>query len=86
MMAFVWDPVSVLNLLFCILIVILGYWAYRQKENVVALYIGLGFGLFGISHIAVLLGSQSSEISLLVVRSLGYLVVIFAMYKAAFQR
>jgi hypothetical protein len=85
-MAFVWDPVSVLNLLFCILIVILGYWAYRQKENVVALYIGLGFGLFGISHIAVLLGSQSSEISLLVVRSLGYLVVIFAMYKAAFQR
>ena len=86
MMAFVWDPVSVLNLLFCILIVILGYWAYRQKENVVALYIGLGFGLFGISHIAVLLGSQSSEISLLVVRTLGYLVVIFAMYKAAFQR
>lgn len=85
-MAFVWDPVSVLNLLFCILIVILGYWAYRQKENVVALYIGLGFGLFGISHIAVLLGSQSSEISLLVVRTLGYLVVIFAMYKAAFQR
>lgn len=85
-MAFVWDPVSVLNLFFCILIVILGYWAYRQKENVVALYIGLGFGLFGISHIAVLLGSQSSEISLLVVRSLGYLVVIFAMYKAAFQR
>ena len=85
-MAFVWDPVSVLNLFFCILIVILGYWAYRQKENVVALYIGLGFGLFGISHIAVLLGSQSSEISLLVVRTLGYLVVIFAMYKAAFQR
>ncbi|SCG86676.1 hypothetical protein [Methanobacterium congolense] len=85
-MAFVWDPVSVLNLLFCILIVILGYWAYRQKENVVALYIGLGFGLFGISHIAVLLGSQSSEISLLVVRTLGYLVVIFAMYKTAFQR
>jgi CHASE2 domain-containing sensor protein len=85
-MAFVWDPVSVLNLFFCILIVILGYWAYRQKENVIALYIGLGFGLFGISHIAVLLGSQSSEISLLVVRTLGYLVVIFAMYKAAFQR
>ncbi|KAF5089129.1 hypothetical protein [Methanobacterium aggregans] len=85
-MAFVWDPVSVLNLFFCIVIVLLGYWAYRQRENLIAIYIAIGFALFGISHIAVLLGSQSSEVSLLVVRTLGYLVVIFAMYKAAFQR
>lgn len=85
-MAFVWEPVSLLNLIFCIIIVVLGYWAYRKRENIIAVYIAIAFALFGISHLAVLLGSQSSEVSLLVVRSLGYLVVIFALYKAAFGR
>jgi hypothetical protein len=85
-MAFVWEPVSFLNLIFCIVIVVLGYWAYRKRENITAVYIAIAFALFGISHLALLLGSQSSEVSLLVVRSLGYLVVIFALYKAAFGR
>ncbi|AEG19215.1 hypothetical protein [Methanobacterium paludis] len=82
----VWDPVTLLNLIFCIIIVILGYWAYRKKENVIAIYIAIAFGLFGISHLAILLGSPSSAVSLLVIRTLGYLVVIFALYKAAFGR
>ncbi len=85
-MAFVWEPVSLLNLIFCIIIVVLGYWAYRKRENIIAVYIAIAFALFGISHLALLLGSQSSEVSLLVVRTLGYLVVIFALYKAAFGR
>jgi CHASE2 domain-containing sensor protein len=85
-MTFVWEPVSLLNLIFCIIIIVLGYWAYRKRENIIAVYIAIAFALFGISHLALLLGSQSSEVSLLVVRTLGYLVVIFALYKAAFGR
>jgi hypothetical protein len=85
-MAFLWDPLTALNLVFCIIIVVLGYWAYRTKNNMMAIYIALAFGLFGISHLAILLGAKSSEISLWVIRALGYLVVIFALYRTAFSR
>ena len=85
-MAIVWEPVSALNLLFCIIIVILGYWVYKNRENVLAIYIALAFGLFGISHLSILLGTKSSEISILAIRTLAYLVVIFALYKAATSR
>ena len=85
-MAFIWDPVYATNLLFCIIIVALSYWAYRKKENASPLYIGAAFGLFGISHLAVLLGYKSSEIVLIIIRTLAYLIVIFALYKVAFER
>jgi hypothetical protein len=85
-MAFVWDTLTALNLVFCVVIVALGYWAYRKKGNIMAIYIALAFGLFGISHLAILLGAKSSEISLWVIRALGYIVVILALYRAAFSR
>jgi len=85
-MAFNWDPLTALNLVFCIIIVVLGYWAYHKKRNTTAIFIAIAFGLFGISHLALLLGSASTEISLLVIRTLAYLVIIYAVYRAAFGR
>lgn len=78
-----WDPIILMDLLFTLVIAIMGIWAYRKKANVVALYVAIGFILFAISHLALLLGAASSEISLLVIVTLGYLVIIFAMFKAA---
>ncbi|MGC9517822.1 MAG: hypothetical protein ACP5C3_09025 [Methanomicrobiales archaeon] len=79
-----WDPISALNLVFCIIIVLLGTWGYTKKKNLMALYIGLSFGLFGLSHFAVLIGADSSAVTLLILRSLGYLVVIFTLFKTVF--
>ncbi len=80
-MAIILDPVTILNLIFCIIIVCLGFWEYRKKASLIALYIAITFGLFGLAHLAIILGVNSSNIFILIVRSLGYLVIIYALYK-----
>jgi hypothetical protein len=46
------------------------------------MYIGVAFALFGISHLVNLIapGASFTDV-LLVIRTLGYLIVIFALYK-----
>lgn len=86
-MAFNWDPIYVVNLILCIIIVLLGYWGYQKKKNSILLYIGIAFGLFGISHLAILLGLRTAlEDVLIVVRLVAYLLVVFAVYKGAAKR
>lgn len=82
-MALVLDPVTILNLIFCIIIVCLGYWEYRKKESLIAIYIAITFGLFGIAHLGIILGVKSSNIIILTIRSIAYLVIIYALYKTA---
>lgn len=82
-MAIVLDPVTILNLVFCIIIVGLGCWEYKKKESLIALYIAITFGLFGIAHLAITLGVESSNLFILIVRSVAYLVIIYALYKTA---
>lgn len=75
------DPTTLINLIFSLIIVILGYWVFRAKKLVLAAYIALTFGLFAISHLAALLGVPASDASIIVIRSLGYLVVIYALVR-----
>lgn len=53
-MSFNPDPVTLINLTFCIAVVILSCWWYRKTGSRTPLFFGLAFGLFGISHIFVL--------------------------------
>ncbi|MBM4240965.1 MAG: hypothetical protein FJ150_04800 [Euryarchaeota archaeon] len=85
-MAYALDPLTTINLFFCIIIVLLGYWAYKKIDNALPLYIGLAFGLFGISHFAILIGYKTSEMGLIIIRTFAYLIVIFALYKTVSQR
>jgi hypothetical protein len=75
------DPTTLLNLVFAVIILILGILVFRKKKMVLALYVAIAFGLFAISHLATLLGAASTEISIIVIRALGYLVVIYAMVR-----
>ncbi|MBU6998469.1 MAG: hypothetical protein HXS41_13025 [Theionarchaea archaeon] len=76
------DVLTLVNLVLCIIIAALGYWAFKKSSDSVPLYIGIAFGLFGISHLSFLLGLRDTlETPLIVVRLLAYLVVIFALYK-----
>ncbi len=79
------DPTVLINFVFAVIIVILGFWVYRAKKFVLALYIALAFGLFAISHLAILLGTPSTDISIIIIRSLGYLVVIYALAREALR-
>ncbi len=75
------DPIYIMNLVLCISIVMLGYLAYRKSKEMIPIYIGMGFTLFGISHLATILELKEmlSDV-LIVIRTLGYLLVIFALY------
>jgi hypothetical protein len=78
----IWDPIYTVNLIFCTAILVLGYWGYRKRsDDKTTLFIGIAFGLFGVSHLATLLGLRSVFGSaLLIIRTIGYLTAIYAVY------
>lgn len=69
-----------INLIFCVVILLLSFIIYARKNSASVLFVGLAFGLFGISHLMSLLGlTQELEFILIAVRTLAYLLVIGAM-------
>ncbi|VVB51728.1 Uncharacterised protein [uncultured archaeon] len=86
-MALIWDPMTAVNLVLSVIILVLGYWGYKKSNDKMLLYVGIAFGLFGISHIATLLGfKESLESVLIIIRTLAYLTVIYAVYTVALKR
>jgi len=86
-MSFTWDPMYVVNLVLCIIILALGCWGYKKTGDKVPLYVGIAFGLFGVSHLVTLLGlKEAVETVLIVIRTLAYLIVVFALYKVIARR
>ncbi|OGP84174.1 MAG: hypothetical protein A2Z08_02675 [Deltaproteobacteria bacterium RBG_16_54_11] len=77
---------SVINLVLCVVIVIFGLMGWRRSKKIFPLYIGIAFGLFGLSHLATLTGQAAQlEVLLIVIRTAAYLIVAYAVYKVAFS-
>ncbi len=75
------DAVVLVNLILCVVIVVLGVWEYTRTKSRVALYVGVAFGLFGISHLLTLLGlAKDLIVPLIIIRFLAYMTVIYALY------
>jgi hypothetical protein len=80
-MSFIMDPVVIVNLILCIFIVVLAILEYSKTKSSIALFIGIAFGLFGISHLLTLLGlADSLTTPLIIIRILAYLSVIYGLY------
>jgi len=79
------ELVTVMNFVLALIILILGLWVYRAKKIGLAIYVALGFGLFAVSHALVLLGTNSADISIIIIRAIGYLVVIYGLIRAAME-
>ncbi len=85
-MNIVWDPMTTINLILCVVILAFGVIGYQRSGKAFPLYIGIAFGLFGLSHLATILGLKDAlEVVLIVVRTLAYLLVAFALYRVAFR-
>ena len=84
-MVFIWDPITAVNLVLSVIVLVLGYWGYKKSNDKVPLYVGIAFGLFGVSHIATLLDFKQSLV-LIIIRTLAYLIVIYAVYTVALKR
>jgi len=85
-MNIVWDPIYIVNLVLCVVILAFGLVGWRRSSKRFPLYIGVAFGLFGLSHLATILGLKDAlETALIAVRTLAYLLVAFTLYQVAFK-
>ena len=81
------DPINVINAALCITITILGYLGYREKRELLPLFIGIAFALFGLSHMVTLLGFAGSSVNFLVtIRVIAYLIIVGALCRISFLR
>ena len=86
-MQFTWDTLTFVNLILCIVILVFGIISYQRTKSRVTLYVGIAFGLFGLTHLATLLGMNITlNTALIVVRTLAYLLVTYALYLAAYSK
>lgn len=75
------DIVTSVNFVLSVVILAIGVLNYLKMKSVVSLYVGAGFGLFAVSHLATLAGlSDSMSSALVVIRAVGYISVIIALY------
>jgi hypothetical protein len=80
-MAFVPEPIVLLNLGLCVVILLLGYLVYRKRDIISALFIGIAFGIFGLSHLNTLfVPPLFPEVTFALLRICGYLIVAAALY------
>jgi hypothetical protein len=74
------DPLTFVNLILCIFIVVLGLIVYWKETSTLALSLAVAFGIFGISHLANLLGYSEMLLGALMwIRSLAYLIIILVL-------
>jgi hypothetical protein len=85
-MHFAWDTTTVINLILCIIILVFGIIGWQRSKKLFPLYIGIAFGLFGLSHLATLLSVNSALATvLIIIRLLAYLLVTYTVYLMAFR-
>ena len=73
--------ITFVNLIFCVVILVVGLMTYYKKKNVVALLIALAFGLFGVSHVITLFGCAGTLEGLeIAIRFLAYLLVTIGVF------
>ena len=81
------DPIYLVNLILCIIIVAFGYLGFRKAKDMWPLYIAISFGLFGLSHLLTLLGLKEALTGFLIaIRTIAYLLVVYTLYRVAFKK
>ena len=81
------DPITLVNLILCIIIVVFGCVGFRKAKDKWPLYIAISFGLFGLSHLLTLLGLKETLTGFLIgIRTVAYLLVIYTLYRVAFRK
>ena len=83
----IYDPITDLNILLCAVIVVLGFCGYCRNKNLILLYFGLAFTLFGFSHLITLFGQRQALAAIEIgLRMAAYLIVIFVLAKLTLKK
>lgn len=87
MMIYGWDAVTIISFVLCLLILALGCLGYAKRKDRSQFSIGVAFGLFAVSHLFTLLGIEREfELTMILIRIFGYLIVVFTLYNIEFKR
>ncbi len=76
------NTVTLVNTIFCFVVFIVGMVFWGRTKYKAELYIGLAFGIFGLTHLAIVLGLEINLLLRIVARILAYLLVIYGLYQA----
>ena len=76
----------IINLIFCIVIAILGVWGYFRTKKVGLIYLGISFIFYGLAHILALAGlAEKAQAISIAFRVIGYLLtgagVLFLIFR-----
>ena len=75
------DPIYIVNLLLSLIIVSGGIYAYIRSKSKIPLYIGLGFFGFGLTHLSLIMGLDSSyELYIVAICTISYLIMLSAYF------
>lgn len=76
------QPLTIVNLILCVVIMIFGYWSYQKTADSLPLALAVGFGLFGLSHLLSAMNlAKSYPLIILGVRIISYLIILLALYQ-----
>ena len=76
------DLMTLINTIFCFIILILGFIGYKRGDDLWPMLIGIAFGVFGVSHLLTLLGLKETLATfLLVIRIIAYLLVALTVLR-----
>jgi len=76
----------IINLVFCIFILVFGIWGYIRNKMSGSLYMGISFAFYGIAHIISLMGlAESLNVLSITVRVIGYILTVMALYKFIYR-
>ena len=80
------DPIGLLNMILCAIIIIFGYLNYKRKANSIALFIAIAYAIFGVSHIMSYFGlADDYPVLIAVIRLFGYFVIIYILQAKLFN-
>ena len=82
-----WDLVAAINLMLSVIILIVGCWDYIKTKRQSPFFIGVAFGLFGVSHLIRLMGVERNfEFTVILVSIFGYLIVASTLVKMSKEK
>lgn len=75
------QPLTSINLFFCILILILGFVRFYQGQTILSFYIGLTFAFFGLSHLLTILKlDYKYRVLTIGIRSFAYFYILYILF------
>ncbi|MFA5075319.1 MAG: hypothetical protein WC436_04420 [Candidatus Babeliales bacterium] len=80
------EPITLLNIILCGTITVLGFFNYRKSNNLIPLFISIAFGLFGASHLITYVRfGVKIPIAIFLMRLAGYFFIIYILQAKLFN-